>query len=640
MTPSKRGPFSFPRLFAILITRGRRLGRSGSSRYVIIVHMINREKTTGQSDNPIHDSNVESVSLPEASVESRTSMNKIVDRLSQLKGKISEKLGLKGPRLEEELDSYLVENAEAAVDSQANEEADQTIQEAVVESMQEVVRDDDPKTDVETPVAELIADGYKEAVAKTTSEMDEASGSGEHVAEFVEQVEQQMTAREASEKVFQEKLDCKIEDIEKAFQAGDTRVERTVVVGESGKEIPVYTLHGYDSLRFLSHSLNLKGDDEWSKAYETSDIAHKLRLDPSYWDMGEQEASSGNIKVSRTLSTSYIDTGRNPQKLYPGLIYGFLRVEGGSFLNATITDANTRPDVDLAKTQLDIVNPDNLADATVAQNEVLLKRYSENGTPPKPDFIMAEKPKHLATAEFDGIDDLIIKHAEYFGVPIILLDKESYDPYSSQNIMETMNKFDSEISEQSDPDDLFRSLAYIKGLYAKQYGVNLPFYTPNFSYGSASSSKRRDEKMKSYNIDGSEEISPYFNTVEKVFDISHDFVIDAAEDQLSKIIYDLEADNNLGRKTTISEFVMPKVTGVRSDELDSGISLHFDVCDKDGKEIYHGIGLSVKNGQDATDEDIQRYPHSGSKDYLRLSPLAKRAIDAKKINDQINNNIF
>ena len=109
-----------------------------------------------------------------------------------------------------------------------------------------------------------------------------------------------------------------------------------------------------------------------------------------------------------------------------------------------------------------ISNPDELdmlegAEGTNNYNEILLRRYSENGMPKRPDYIVAENGQ---------ITETMLRHAEYFGIPIINIDKDAY----AQKTIERGGRILDSLSETDSYEEINDKLADLKSIsFYKQY---------------------------------------------------------------------------------------------------------------------------------------------------------------------------
>ena len=269
-------------------------------------------------------------------------------------------------------------------------------------------------------------------------------------------------AQELLERDLNERL-VKIDQLEEESLAENPEVEKSTM-SYNGSEIPVYTLHGFP-VKMLTHTVdyrknNLSGSIG-TKTYK------EVMEDPSIWakrrDIAEQTEGFGTTNDNArgdTISASYTNSEQNFDSRVSGeLVYGFCQVEADSVLAVVNGDGGT---TNMAGTlETTISNPDKFdilegSGSTKGYNEVLLRRYSENGMPKRPDYILAENGK---------ITETMLKHAEYFGIPIINLDMEAY----RQKSIERGEKILDSLSETDSYEEINKKIAELKSISAFDY---------------------------------------------------------------------------------------------------------------------------------------------------------------------------
>lgn len=219
--------------------------------------------------------------------------------------------------------------------------------------------------------------------------------------------------RARTEAMYNDRLDA-IEYLEEALTSQKEGITKTIGKYE-GQQVDVYNLAGLP-FHFIQHSLD---------GLTWTETADGLRKNPELWMKNKAELQLGSSKqYGDTLSVSYIDAGINVVKggisSEHGLIYGFSKIRPGTLLQIHSRDGGTPNRVEYAEARsgLTAISPDNLAkQSTHFHNEVLLKRYNEDGKPMKPDFLIAR----------DGVvTEDAKRHALYFGVPIVNIETASY----------------------------------------------------------------------------------------------------------------------------------------------------------------------------------------------------------------------
>ena len=92
------------------------------------------------------------------------------------------------------------------------------------------------------------------------------------------------------------------------------------------------------------------------------------------------------------------------------------------------------------------------AHGTPTYNEVLLRRYSENGVPKRPDYIICEN---------GVISEESLRHAKYYGIPILNINTKAYSDKAKRRGEELL----ASISESDDYLTLDKKLAQIMTYY-------------------------------------------------------------------------------------------------------------------------------------------------------------------------------
>lgn len=190
-------------------------------------------------------------------------------------------------------------------------------------------------------------------------------------------------------------------------------------------DIPVYDLKGFP-FSFLSTTIDYRNANKPGEI--GTETFEKILEDPSIWTERRDEAEKASGFGTRnsdargdTISTSYWNSERNIDSRVPGnLIYGFESVRADSIISASNGDGATNNMAGGAKTTLsspNVIERLEGADGTHGYNEILLRRYTENGMPKKPDYIITENGK---------ITEESLRHAKYFDIPIVNIDRSVY----------------------------------------------------------------------------------------------------------------------------------------------------------------------------------------------------------------------
>ncbi len=216
----------------------------------------------------------------------------------------------------------------------------------------------------------------------------------------------------------------KVDDLEVESLSENPEVQKRTVMYE-GVEIPVYDLKGLP-FAMLSTTIDYRSAN---KPGEIGTETYKAVMeDPAIWtrrrDEAEKESGFGtrdDNALGDTISASYYNSERNINSHVTGeLIYGFEKVEADSVIAAVNGDAGSSNMAGTAETLLadvDAIKHLEGAGGTYIYNEVLMRRYSENGVPKRPDYIITENGR---------ITEAALRHAKFYNVPIVNIEKPVY----------------------------------------------------------------------------------------------------------------------------------------------------------------------------------------------------------------------
>lgn len=235
-----------------------------------------------------------------------------------------------------------------------------------------------------------------------------------------------------------------VDNLETETLAENPGVERRAVVYE-GEEIPVYDLKG---LPFAMLSTTI----DYRKANKPGEIGTEtyraVMADPAVWaerrDEAEKASGFGTRKENArgdTISASYYNSERNLASRVPGdLIYGFEKVAADSVIMVANGDGGTSNMAGRIETRLR--DPDEIkvlegAGGVSAYNEVLLRRYSENGMPKLPDYIIVENGR---------ITEAAMRHAKFFKIPIVNVEWGIYREKAEKRGQELLDSISGEDS--------------------------------------------------------------------------------------------------------------------------------------------------------------------------------------------------
>lgn len=215
-----------------------------------------------------------------------------------------------------------------------------------------------------------------------------------------------------------------VDDLEMEVISENPEIQKRIVPFED-TDILVYDLKGLP-FSLLSTTIDYRSANKPGEI--GTETFRRILDDPSIWAERRDEAEKASGFGTRnsdargdTISTSYWNSERNIGSHVPGnLIYGFESVRADSIISVSNGDGGTSNMAGNAETTLS--SPDAIkrlegADGTSIYNEVLLRRYTENGIPKKPDYIIVENGR---------ITEESLRHAKYFGIPIVNIERSIY----------------------------------------------------------------------------------------------------------------------------------------------------------------------------------------------------------------------
>ncbi len=215
-----------------------------------------------------------------------------------------------------------------------------------------------------------------------------------------------------------------VDDLEMEAISENPEIQKRTVPFED-TDIPVYDLKGLP-FSLLSTTIDYRSANKPGEI--GTETFRRILDDPSVWAERRDEAEKASGFGTRnsdargdTISASYWNSERNIGSHKSGnLIYGFDNVRADSVISVFNGDGGTSNMAGGAETTL--LDPDAIkrlegADGTNIYNEVLLRRYTENGIPKKPDYIIVENGR---------ITEESLRHAKYFGIPIVNIERSIY----------------------------------------------------------------------------------------------------------------------------------------------------------------------------------------------------------------------
>ena len=233
----------------------------------------------------------------------------------------------------------------------------------------------------------------------------------------------------------------KVEDLEAETFFDNPEIQKHKMVFR-GSEIPVYDLKGLP-FTLLSHTVDYRnsGDPKLDEIGQETYL--KVMEDPGVWAERQDKVMEASGYGTRnkdargnTISASFWNSKTNIESYKSGeLIYGFEQVSADSIINIFDKDGNTKNMY--GREYIGLSNPNRLDEISRPHtggqyNEVLLRRYSENGIPKNPDYIITE----------GTVSEIALKHASFFNIPIININKAVYKEKMKTRGEELLNSID------------------------------------------------------------------------------------------------------------------------------------------------------------------------------------------------------
>lgn len=217
----------------------------------------------------------------------------------------------------------------------------------------------------------------------------------------------------------------KVEDLEAETFFDNPEIQKHKMIFE-GSEIPVYDLKGLP-FTLLSHTVDYRNANNPLSEIGQNTYREVMK-NPGVWIERKDKAMEASGYGTRnkdargdTICASFWDSKTNINSyVYGKLIYGFEQVSADSIIDIFTEDGGTKNIYGKKDTTLsnpNVLNKISRQHADSDYNEVLLRRYSENGIPKSPDYIIT-----------DGtVSEIALKHANFFNIPIININKTIYE---------------------------------------------------------------------------------------------------------------------------------------------------------------------------------------------------------------------
>jgi len=251
--------------------------------------------------------------------------------------------------------------------------------------------------------------------------------------------EEELRAIDLAESQLNESL-CDITSLESAINNGDTDISKYEITSNDDKVLTVYDLNGHD-FRYLMTNIRYKDLDV---KYKGANISKHLCEHPEFWmrhqssikhERYSDEYADTPIEEQggTSLSVSYFDTNKNLSAAvynneFRAIRYGFSNIRKGDLVDLARGDMVSNHRIENYTMPIIYTEIDNYPEWLTGNagmgpseyNEILLRRYDQNGIPKPPDFMVTYN---------NLITDYVKKHAEYFNIPIININASHYDSY-------------------------------------------------------------------------------------------------------------------------------------------------------------------------------------------------------------------
>ena len=285
-----------------------------------------------------------------------------------------------------------------------------------------------------------------------------------------------------------------IDDLEIGVLSGDSGISKRTILYEDD-EITIYDLKGLPYTMLTTtidyRRANKEALDRGEKIPDNIGIEtyQELMNNPAIWverqDQAENVTGFGtraanargdvmscSFHNSDTNNKGFVDDSPNSPH---DLIYGFENVKADSIISIHNQDGGTsntsgKSDTLLDESKLDIVGAIQGGNR-VAYNEVLLRRYSENGIPKRPDYIVVTNGR---------ISDAALRHAKFFDIPIVNIEESIYDEKQKNRGKALIESID----ENDEYLDCYKKIAEIRSMDYYQGAISLPKNTRDISASS------------------------------------------------------------------------------------------------------------------------------------------------------------
>lgn len=481
----------------------------------------------------------------------------------------------------------------------------------------------------------------QERIEKAQREQEELEREMRTARDIAEQNKRNRFEKQRIQEIVEQDLNSrllKVEDLETEAFSNNSEIQKHEMVFE-GSEIPVYDLKGLP-FAMLSHTVDYRNVDNPLDEIGQNTYREVMK-NPGVWNERQDKAMEASGFGTRnenargdTISTSFRDSEKNIDSYVPGeLIYGFEQVSADSIISISNGDGGTSNMAGRSETNLNdpnILDQITGANGTSIYNEVLLRRYSENGIPKSPDYIITN----------GTVSETALKHAKFFNIPIINIDRVAYEKKMEKHGEELLDS----ISEKNNYLELNQkleellSMSKYKNRYRSLDSIGRKFDIPTLSYGATALEERlfevsKLEQQKRLNfIEGILE-----NYISKIEQATRENRLAPEPDQIKNLNIVVSDVGRQLRSTENSD----THDGFRSVAGNcNNIEISFTMKDGsrtlktniyDGENIFE-LDQAIRSGR-VSAEDLKQ---ADSSFYHQFEPLVRRYFEAYRENQKIN----
>lgn len=481
----------------------------------------------------------------------------------------------------------------------------------------------------------------QERIEKAQREQEELEREMRTARDIAEQNKRNRFEKQRIQEIIEQDLNSrllKVEDLETEAFSNNPEIQKHEMVFE-GSEIPVYDLKGLP-FAILSHTVDYRNVDNPLDEIGQNTYREVMK-NPGVWNERQDKAMEASGFGTRnenargdTISTSFRDSEKNIDSYVRGeLIYGFEQVSADSIISISNGDGGTSNMAGRSETNLsdpNILDQITGVNGTSIYNEVLLRRYSENGVPKSPDYIITN----------GTVSETALKHAKFFNIPIINIDRAAYEKKiekHGEELLDSINGKNDYLELNQKLEELL-SMSKYKNRYRSLDSIGRKFDIPTLSYGATALEERlfevsKLEQQKRLNfIEGVLE-----NYISEIEQATRENKLAPEPDQIKNLNIVV---SDVGRQLRSTE---------NSDIHDSfrsvagncnNIEISFTMKDRsrtlktniyDGENIFE-LDQAIKSGRVNT-EDLKQ---TDSSFYHQFEPLIRRYFEAYRENQKIN----